>query len=177
MAEPKKKCVFFDRDGVVNIRPVGDYVKSPAEFYFTHDFLPFFSFVKSLGYLAIVISNQQGVGKGLMSERDLSDVTAFMQEKLLKEVNCNFDDVFYCPELKESGSPRRKPNPGMLYEAIEKWNISVEESWMIGDSESDIIAGKKAGVRTILLTPAEQTIISEADYMFSSFKELQSIFG
>lgn len=177
MAEPKKKCVFFDRDGVVNFRPVGDYVKTPAEFDFIPDFLNFFTHIKSLGYLAILISNQQGVGKGLMSESDLNEVSAFMQEQMLKKVKRNFDDIFYCTELKESGSFRRKPNPGMLLEAIEKWNIGTELSWMIGDSESDIIAGKKAGLRSILLTQVNQTAETAADYQSIGFRGIYSLFS
>ncbi len=150
---PKNKAIFFDRDGVVNYRPIGEYVLRINEFHFLPDFLQFFPIIKKKGYLAILISNQQGVGKELMTEDELNQITAFMQRELNKLTGYNFDYIYYCTELKTSNSYRRKPNPGMLLEAIEQLNINPEESWMIGDSESDMIAGKRAGVRTILLNP------------------------
>ena len=147
-----QKTIFFDRDGVVNYRPVDDYVKSPSEFHFVADFLEFFTKIKNLGYLAIIISNQQGVGKGLMSESDLYKIHDFMQDEIFKLSGFKFDDAFYCFDLKDSGSTRRKPEPGMLLEAIEKWDIDNENSYMIGDSVSDIIAGKRAGVKTVFVS-------------------------
>jgi len=171
----KSKAIFFDRDGVVNYRPVGDYVKTPFEFHFIPDFLNFFKKIKDSGYLAILISNQQGVGKGIMTEEQLTEVTCYMQDELLRLSGFNFDDIYYCTDLKESNSPRRKPNPGMLLEAIAKWDFDPVNSWMVGDSESDIIAGKRARVRTVLLTniPALQT---EAHHVFISLTKIENIF-
>ncbi len=113
------KAIFFDRDGIVNYRPVGDYVKSPQEFRFLPDFLEFFVFIKKNNYLAIVITNQQGIGKGLMTDEDLSIIHLKMQEDLFNITGYNFDDIYYCPDLALTPSQRRKPNPGMILEAVE----------------------------------------------------------
>jgi D-glycero-D-manno-heptose 1,7-bisphosphate phosphatase len=149
----KKRAIFFDRDGVVNYRIVGAYVKTKHEFNFIPDFIPFFSMIKNLGYLAIIITNQQGIGKGLMDLAELEVVHTAMQTELLSLTNNSFDDIFFCSDLAETNSLRRKPNPGMLFDAIEKWDIEIENSWLIGDSKSDIEAGIKAKVKTILLQP------------------------
>jgi D-glycero-D-manno-heptose 1,7-bisphosphate phosphatase len=114
-----KRAVFFDRDGIVNIRIVSDYVKKIEEFIFIEDFFDLFSIVKRLGYLAILVTNQQGIGKGLMTSDDLEKVHNFMNEKLQEKTNYKFDAIYYCPDLAQSGSKRRKPNPGMFIEAIE----------------------------------------------------------
>jgi D-glycero-D-manno-heptose 1,7-bisphosphate phosphatase len=169
----KKKAVFFDRDGIVNLRPVGDYIKDIHEFHFLPDFLELFKKVKSNDYLTILISNQQGVGKGQMSEDDLALLTEFMQNELLIHTGIKFDDIYYCTALAEENSPRRKPEPGMLLEAIEEWNINPAESWMIGDSESDIIAGKRAGVRTIFVTNEPVPADLNPDMVCKSLAEIE----
>lgn len=170
-----RKAIFFDRDGVINYRPVGDYVKSPAEFAFCPDIFDFLLHVKKLGYLAIVITNQQGVGKGKMSLAQLDDIHNYMQNRLLAAIGVCFDEIYYCTSLAQTGDIRRKPNPGMLLEAIEKYGIDITQSYMIGDSESDIDAGKRAGVRTIFLSPLELASHSEPDYQFKELREAMGI--
>lgn len=168
-----RKAIFFDRDGVINYRPVGDYVKSPAEFAFCPDLFDFLLHVKNLGYLAIVITNQQGVGKGKMSLEELHSVHKYMQDKLLSAIGVCFDDIYYCTSLASTGDIRRKPNPGMLLEAIEKYNIDITQSYMIGDSESDVEAGRRAGIRTIFLTPSLVGAASEPDYQVKGLGEVK----
>ena len=169
----KRKAIFFDRDGIVNYRPVGEYIKSIEEFRFLPDFLDFFAEIKKKGYLAILISNQQGVGKGLMSEDDLAFLDEYMQNELMLRLGVNFDDTYYCTALAEENSPRRKPEPGMLLEAINNWNIAPAESWMVGDSINDIVAGKKAGVKTILVTNEELSAEVEPDIVCGSLREIE----
>jgi D-glycero-D-manno-heptose 1,7-bisphosphate phosphatase len=169
----KKKAVFFDRDGIVNLRPVGDYVKTIEDFHLLPDFLDFFVKIKEKGFVAILISNQQGVGKGLMSESDLMFLNDFMQNELMLRLGVKFDDAYYCTSLAGENSPRRKPEPGMLLEAIEEWNINHNDSWMIGDSESDIIAGKRAGVRTIFVTNAPVPADLNPDIVCKSLAEIE----
>lgn len=147
----KRKAVFFDRDGVVNYRPVGDYVKDKSEFVFLNDFLAFFKDIKEKNYLAFLVTNQQGVGKALMTEKQLIALHKYMQKQLSIRTGFAFDEIFYCTSLAEENDPRRKPAPGMILEALAKWDIDIENSWMIGDSINDILAGKSAGLNTILL--------------------------
>ncbi len=169
----KKKAIFFDRDGIVNVRPVGEYIKEIHEFRFLPDFFDFFVKIKEKGYLAILISNQQGVGKGLMGEDDLLFLNEFMQNELLIHTGVKFDDAYYCTALAEENSPRRKPEPGMLLEAIDDWDISPEQSWLIGDSPSDIIAGKRAGVKTIFVTNEPVPEELEPDVVCKSLAEIE----
>lgn len=160
------KTVLFDRDGVVNIRPVGEYVTDFSDFRFCEDFLRFFAYIKSCGYLAILVSNQQCVGKGLAAAEDVEELHRKMQAELAKRCASNFDGIFWCGDLKSANSPRRKPNPGMLFEAIEKFAVDKQNSCMIGDSMSDIEAGNRAGLRTVLVGNTPITGNYKPDYIF-----------
>jgi D-glycero-D-manno-heptose 1,7-bisphosphate phosphatase len=167
----KNKTIFFDRDGIVNIRIVKDYIKYPEQFHFLNDFLEFFIEIKKRGYLAILVTNQQGIGKNLMTENELMNVHEYMQSELLRLTDYCFDDIFFCPELAETGSWRRKPNPGMLLEAIDKWNVDIENSWMVGDHRTDAIAGKAANLRTILIGKYTKEEVPQADFILDNLKQ------
>jgi D-glycero-D-manno-heptose 1,7-bisphosphate phosphatase len=147
----KNKAIFLDRDGIINVRLIDEYVKNIDEFVFENLIFDILKFLKEKEYLLILITNQQGVGKNLMSLDELTKIHKYMQEMFFINSGFELDDIFFCTDLKNSGSLRRKPAPGMILEAIEKWNINPSESYMIGDSISDVIAGKKAGTKTILL--------------------------
>lgn len=151
MTNTAKKAVFFDRDGIVNRRIYCGYVTSIDEFIFLEDFFPLFEFVRKHGYLTVLITNQQGVGKGLMTDSDLDNIHEFMQQQLAQKTGGKFDAIYSCTDLAAAQSFRRKPNPGMLLEAAKDWGINLAESWMIGDSISDVQAGKSAGTKTILV--------------------------
>jgi D-glycero-D-manno-heptose 1,7-bisphosphate phosphatase len=143
----KSKAIFFDRDGVINERILDGYVRSWDEFHFLPDVGEVVRSVKALGYLCIIISNQRGVGLGLMSESDLDEIHRKMQDELEKKFGIAFDDIIVCTDATNE-SKRRKPSPAMLLEAKEKYNIDVAQSWMIGDTPSDIEAGIRAGTKT-----------------------------
>lgn len=167
-----RKAIFFDRDGIVNFRLVGEYIYQTTNFIFTPDFLKFFPIAKSKGYLLILISNQKGVGKGLMTYEDLNIINNFMNQKLLDLFGYSFDDIFYSTDVNENESWSLKPNPGMLVSAIEKWNINKDLSWMLGDSTKDILAGKRAGVRTALVGIANYDKESEPDLHITHLIEM-----
>ena len=164
-----QKAIFFDRDGVVNRRLVGDYIKKLEDFDILNDCVEIIKKIKDLGFLAILITNQQGIGKGMMNESELEIIHDFMQNELSNRINYQFDDIFFCGDLAGSNSLRRKPNPGMLLEAIEKWGINPNESYFIGDSRSDAKAGRAAGTKTILVGDFS---LEDADYIFSDLSEL-----
>ena len=163
------KCFFFDRDGIVNTRKYDGYIKSYDEFEFIPEFLEIFKLTEKLGFLKIVITNQQGIGKGLMTEEELNTIHKLMQFNLYQKLGFSFDDIYYCPDLADSGSKTRKPEPGMLLEAIEKWNIDNNESYFIGDSESDALASQRARIKTILIGDFTK---NKATFVFSNFTEL-----
>lgn len=170
-----KRAVFFDRDGIVNIRIVGDYVKKIDEFVFIDGFFDLFRLIKEKGYLAILVTNQQGIGKGLMNEEDLNKVHKYMNDTLLLKTNYKFDAIYFCPDLATSNSSRRKPATGMFEEAIAQWGIDPSSSWTIGDSATDIEAGKKVGTKTILVGLHLKNQF--ADYIFPSIREVKEFFA
>lgn len=141
------KAVFFDRDGVVNKRILGGYVTNWNEFEWLPGIAETIREIKKLGYLTIVITNQRGVGIGTMSEEDLSSIHTTMQSEL---GDAGFDDIISCTDATND-SLRRKPSPEMFYEAARKYDIDLSQSWMIGDSPTDIEAGNRAGTHTAFL--------------------------
>ena len=162
------KALFLDRDGIINERIPNDYVKTPAEFKLIPESLGLFAWAKKHGYLTVIVTNQQGISKGLMTEHDLAEVHAYMCS-LLTEHGYTPDAIEFCGDLANTNSPRRKPAPGMLLDAAHKLDIDLSSSWMIGDSISDAQAGKYAGTTTILI--GEYSEIPEADIICGSVEE------
>jgi D-glycero-D-manno-heptose 1,7-bisphosphate phosphatase len=116
-----------------------------------------------------------------MSEQDLHQIHQHMQDLLLEKCGYQFDDIYFCGDLNSIGSLRRKPAPGMLLEAAQKWDIDLSRSWMIGDSKSDAEAGKKAGTHTILIgnytyqeCPSADFILPDLSLILPSITEIIS---
>lgn len=145
------KALFLDRDGIINRKLPGAYVRSAGEFEFLPTIVPIIQHAQAHGYLCIVISNQQGVGKNLMSVHDLDLVTEYMQQCLVHHHLRPLDAVYYCTHLDGTNSTHRKPAPGMLLDALATHSIHPSQSWFLGDSLSDAEAGKGAGVHTALV--------------------------
>lgn len=159
MGRGKRKAVFLDRDGVINKKaPEGDYIKSWNEFVFLPGAIEAIKKLNEKGFLVIIVSNQRGIAKGLLTEDDLNDIHTKMQEELEK-AGAKIDGIYYCPHDIKDHCNCRKPNPGLLIKAAKEWNIDINQSWMIGDQPSDIEAGKRAGCRTILI---KNTLASSA---------------
>lgn len=147
----KCRCVFLDRDGIINKKALeGDYIKSWSEFKFLPDAKEAIKRLNKKSFLVIIITNQRGIAKGLMTEEDLKDIHTKMIEKL-KKSGARIDSIYYCPHDEKDNCNCRKPKIGMFLKAKEDFNIEMNESWLIGDSNSDIIAGQKAGCKTILI--------------------------
>jgi D-glycero-D-manno-heptose 1,7-bisphosphate phosphatase len=176
MNNNKNKAFIFDRDGTLNYRIVGNYIRKPEELLLIDDFIDLFPLVKEAGYLAIMATNQQGIGKGLMTVKQLSEVHEHLQEILIKKTGHAFDDIYFCYDLASSNSFYRKPNPGMLLTAINEWNIDPSVSWMIGDSTKDAIAGKKAGMNTMLIGNYPKDYCHEADQVFVDLYQAKEYF-
>jgi D-glycero-D-manno-heptose 1,7-bisphosphate phosphatase len=145
------KALFLDRDGVINTRLVGQYVRTPGEFELILDVVTILKLAKKRGYQLVLITNQQGIGKGLMSTRDLGLVHDHMQQCLQSAGAPAINAIYWCSDLDGSGSTHRKPAPGMLLDAMRDHNIEASASWFVGDSRSDAQAGRAAGVKTLLL--------------------------
>ncbi len=142
------KALFLDRDGVLNTLRHDDYVKTPDEL----DILPGVPEAMSLlrkvfGHI-FVVTNQQGIGKGLMTEADLEAIHA----KLDKATGGTIDRIYHCPRLKSEHSFDRKPNIGMALKARKDFpEIRLKESVMVGDSATDMLFGRRAGMTTVLV--------------------------
>jgi D-glycero-D-manno-heptose 1,7-bisphosphate phosphatase len=153
-----QKCVFLDRDGVLNVDCV-DYVYKTEDLIIPAGTVEALQKLKSAGYLLIVITNQSGIAKGIYSHNDVNQCHSYFQEK------CGhlLDDLYYCPhhERFNSASLTRKPDSMMIEKAMAKYNIDPTQSWMIGDAHRDILAGRKAGVRTVHLTPKPSESLSD----------------
>jgi D-glycero-D-manno-heptose 1,7-bisphosphate phosphatase len=157
------KALFLDRDGVINRRIMGGYVRTPSEFVLLEEILPLLRSARAAGYLLILISNQQGVGKGLMSTHDLDTVHSYMQDLLAAHLDGRgLDDIRVCTDLDSAQSTRRKPAPGMLLEAIKEFDLDPAACWFLGDAVTDAQAGRSAGVKTALIgnfLPEEADVI------------------
>ena len=155
----KQKAVFLDRDGTIN-RYVG-FLRSPEQFELLDGTAEAIRMINHSSYLAIVATNQPVIARGEVTWEGLGEIHKKMQT-LLGNNGAYLDAVYICPHHPHSGYEGeikelkidcdcRKPKPGMLVKAAEDYNIDLSTSWMIGDSENDILAGKAAGCRTILL--------------------------
>jgi len=142
--------VFVDRDGVVNRRIPGDYVRSWDQFEFLPGARAGLRLLREAGYALIVITNQRGIGRGLMSEADLAAVHERMQAELLR-AGAGVDAILHCPHDVHENCGCRKPRPGMIERALGMFAIDRARSWVVGDSLSDIEAGRAAGVPGILV--------------------------
>ena len=150
----KQKAVFLDRDGVINKLNLNGYIKDYKEFIFLPGVVEGIKFLNKNDYLIIVITNQACVGKNIINEKELNAIHFKMQNYLKKKNKSYVDDIFYSPYYKYSNNSKyrlnkfdRKPNPGMILKAVNKWNINLKKSFFIGDQITDFKAAKKAGLK------------------------------
>ena len=143
-----KKCCFFDRDGVANVEV--DYLHEPEKTVLEQGFAEAVRLAHENGYLAILITNQAGVARGLFPEEDIHKVYEKIQS-LLGETGEKLDAMYYCPHYPEGVCNCRKPAPGMILKAAEEWNIDLSQSLMIGDRITDAQCGKNAGCKASYL--------------------------
>lgn len=142
------KCIFLDRDGVLNEdRP--DYVYRVNDFIIPEGVPEALRLLKDAGYLLIVITNQAGVAKGLYTRHDVMTCYRYLQD----QCGSLIDDIYFSPHHPKynSESLSRKPGSLLLEKAMAKYSISPQGSWMIGDALRDMQAGKRVGVKTVLI--------------------------
>jgi D-glycero-D-manno-heptose 1,7-bisphosphate phosphatase len=146
------RAVFLDRDGVINRKaPDGHYVTQWAHVSLLPGVAEAVRRIREAGFQIIVVSNQRAVAKGLISEVGLQFLHLRMWQQLFRGEK-GFDAVYYCPHDNDFQCACRKPRPGMLLAAAQDRGIDLAASWMIGDSESDVLAGRSAGCRTIRIS-------------------------
>lgn len=138
-----KKAIFLDRDGVINDNK--KHVNKPSDLIIYEEAKKGMKKLYDAGYDIYVVTNQGGVELGHVTPEALDKIHNKMEEDL-KEY-CEIKDIKYCPDFKKK-SECRKPKPGMILELAKKYNIPLNESWMVGDMDTDIEAGKRAGCKT-----------------------------
>jgi len=147
------RFVLLDRDGVINQRIVGGYVTSWENFVFLPGALEGLRLLTTKNYQVIVVSNQAGVGKGLMSAEDLAGITGrFVQE--VEARGGRIRSVYYCTHRAEENCTCRKPRPGLLLKAQAEHHFNFEDTFLIGDSESDLLAAQAVGCPAIMVSNA-----------------------
>lgn len=144
---PKKnlrRAVFFDRDGVLNKKPLEhDYVKSHEEFFWNKGAMELVKKINDLGFLAVVISNQRGIARGMVTAAFVEDLHLRMNAELA-EVDARIDAFYYCPHGNDDKCACRKPLHGLFLKAAEEWGIDLENSFAVGDSDVDDEAAVRA---------------------------------
>ena len=147
----KFKCAFLDRDGVIN-QDKG-YISKISDFKIYPGVGKAISLLNKKNYLVIIITNQSGIGRGLIKIKELKNIHNYLRKKI-KKYGGKIDDIFYCPFHPEFGKGKykkksndRKPGDGMIRKAIKKWKINSKDSFMIGDKTSDKLAAKKAKIK------------------------------
>ncbi len=178
----KKPAIFLDRDGIVNdvidrgddffvlkkkVRYTAPY--SYTEFKPKEGVLDFVKDLKKRGFLCILVTNQPDISYGLLSKED--------HELIMSEVRkIPFDDIFVCPHGRKDMCNCKKPKPGMLEEAMDKWDIDIKSSFFLGDTISDVGAAKAVGCKSIIInTEYNQQV--DSDYRVYSLFEVFGIIG
>jgi D-glycero-D-manno-heptose 1,7-bisphosphate phosphatase len=158
-----KRGVFLDRDGVINRKADGEnYITRWEDFHFLPGVADGIALLNRAGWSVIVISNQRCVAKGLLSIEMLEAMHGRMSEELCA-AGAKVDGIYYCPHEKDAACNCRKPAPGMLLAAAKEHQIDLRCSWMIGDSESDVEAGRRAGCKTAQLVTNPESANGNAD--------------
>ena len=144
------RIVFIDRDGVINVDPLGDYVKTWQDFRFEEGALEALREISDSGFEIIIISNQAGVGDGVYTEIALWDIHLRMMQ-VLEGKGIRVRGAYYCLHGKEAGCKCRKPETGLFEKATEGISFEPSKTFLVGDKASDVEAGKRFGLRTIFV--------------------------
>jgi D-glycero-D-manno-heptose 1,7-bisphosphate phosphatase len=140
------RAVFFDRDGT--LMEEVHYCADPALVRVFPGVPEALRRVREAGFATFIVTNQSGIGRGLLTEEQYQSV----HEEFLRQLGRGLiDRTYYCPDAPGAAGPRRKPAPGMLLEAASDYAIDLSQSWVVGDKCADIECGRRAGARTILV--------------------------
>ena len=148
-------ALFLDRDGVINRRLPGTYVRDIREFEFLPGVLEAVRILSGIFPYVFVVTNQQGIGKGFMTEAALNRLHAYMLEEIERHGG-RIDKIYFAPQLEAENHIMRKPNPGMAFAALRDFpGVDLSRSIMVGDSPSDMLFGVNAGMQNVLISEVE----------------------
>ncbi len=145
----RPKLVLLDRDGVLN-EDRDDFIKNPGELVMIPGSAEAVGKLTSAGIKTAIVTNQSGIGRGLFDEAMLQRIHERLRDET-KRQGGHFDAIFFCPDAPEAAGPNRKPEPGMLRQAMAQFRASPGDCVMIGDSLRDLQAAQKAGCRRVLV--------------------------
>lgn len=170
--------LFLDRDGVINYEKPGDYVYNWNEFIFYEGVPEALKLLSGIFGLMIMVTNQRGIGKGLMTEEDLQDIHNRMLQAI-KAAGGSIDRIYFCTSLSDD-DPLRKPNPGMALLAKKDYpRIEFSKSIMVGNNISDMEFGRNAGMHTVFLKtthPGQQLPHPAIDLAFDTLSDFAKAF-
>ncbi len=158
------KAIFLDRDGVINKKSESGYITCWKDFVFLPGAIEGIKKMYDDGYLLFIVTNQQCIGKGLITEEDLQHIHLKMLEKL-SSYKIYVKKIYFCPHLESDNCSCRKPKTGMVEKAFDEFpEIDIKKSFIIGDDLKDIEMGEKSGLNTILINKNRRIISSYQRY-------------
>lgn len=161
--------LFLDRDGVINQRKMGGYITSKEEFVFEEGVLDALKIIGDHFHYVFVVTNQQGIGKGIMKESDLIGIHDYMVAEIEKKSG-KITHCYFAPELKNDSNSTRKPSSAMALRAKSEFEaIDFEKAIMVGDTDSDILFGKALSMKTVRIKTIEPISV-KADLTVDSLR-------
>lgn len=157
-----QRALFLDRDGVVNVDR--GYVHDWADFAFIPDIFTLLKQAKQKGYLLLLVTNQSGIGRGYYSQQDFQNLSDHMQAHLKKRLGFGLDHIYHCPHAPEASCPCRKPKLGMLRQALNDFDLNLDQSIMLGDKLSDMQFGLEGGMGTNLWLCSQASLVHKRLY-------------
>jgi histidinol-phosphate phosphatase family protein len=166
------KAIFLDRDGTIIQEPPNERLTWIHDLKLFPDTIESLRKMQALGYLLIIFTNQAGISEGLISEDDFKRMEVEGLEAMLEREGIVIKGSYFCPHVDADNCECRKPKPKMILDAAKTYNIDLKLSYMIGDNEKDILAGKNSGTKTILVeTGIHEVLKSTADYRAKNLTE------
>ena len=162
----KTKALFLDRDGIINVDH--GYVSKIKDFEFSDGIFALVKLFSDAGYLIFVVTNQSGIGRGYYSEEDFITLSDWMIVEFKKQ-GLKIEKVYYCPHSPEEKCHCRKPETGMIEQALIDYPIDLVHSWLIGDKQSDIDLAKNANIQNSIYIGNKN--ITNSTYYFNSILE------
>ena len=169
MEKKLNKALFLDRDGTINIDY--DFVHKIEEFDFIDGIFDLCKTAQDKNYKIIIVTNQSGIERGIFTENYVNIFHDYMKNEFLKQ-GISITDIFVCP-FKDNCHIDRKPNPGMLLMAKEKYNLDMTKSIMVGDKERDVEAGINAGCGKTYLFTSDVSQTSNATAIYNKLKDIE----
>jgi D-glycero-D-manno-heptose 1,7-bisphosphate phosphatase len=158
----KKPLIILDRDGVINVDSDA-YVKSPDEWIPLPGSLEAIARLKKSGYFVAVATNQSGIARGYYTKETLDAIHAKFF-RLLKEYNATIDTLLFCPHVDEDLCLCRKPKPGMITQLLKQFSATPQNTFMVGDSARDLLAGQAAGCRPALVLTGKGNTVDQTEF-------------